>query len=171
MPAGEPGVSTMMMREDHRGRADDGRPDEHRLRGGLERVARRVVLLEVVLGPVEVEVEAEVLLHLLLDVGNGLDERELVHGLGVVGHRAVGVDGDGDRAHPQEAERHEAEGEDRRGEHQGAEAERGRRSRPPHIRPTITMPIQKALKLPATNPERMFSEAPPSREAVTISCT
>ncbi len=32
-------------------------------------------------------------------------------------------------------------------------------------------PIQKALKLPATRPERMFSDAPPSREAVTISWT
>ena len=33
------------------------------------------------------------------------------------------------------------------------------------------MPIQKALKLPATRPERIVSDAPPSREAVTISCT
>ena len=39
------------------------------------------------------------------------------------------------------------------------------------IRPTITMPFQKALKLPATIPERMVREAPPSREAVTTSCT
>src|SRR5438270_1695766 len=33
------------------------------------------------------------------------------------------------------------------------------------------MPFQKALKLPATIPERIVSDAPPSREAVTISCT
>ncbi len=33
------------------------------------------------------------------------------------------------------------------------------------------MPFQNALKLPATIPERMVSEAPPSRVAVTISCT
>src|SRR5213595_447878 len=33
------------------------------------------------------------------------------------------------------------------------------------------MPIQKALKLPATRPERMVSDAPPSRDAVTISLT
>ena len=33
------------------------------------------------------------------------------------------------------------------------------------------MPFQKALKLPATMPERIVSDAPPSREAVTISCT
>src|SRR4026209_1412110 len=32
-------------------------------------------------------------------------------------------------------------------------------------------PIQKALKLPATNPDRMFSDAPPSREDVTTSLT
>src|SRR6516165_5653521 len=35
----------------------------------------------------------------------------------------------------------------------------------------MSMPIQKALKLPATMPERMVSEEPPSREAVTISWT
>jgi len=35
----------------------------------------------------------------------------------------------------------------------------------------IEMPIQKAAKLPATNPERMFSEGPPSRDAVTTSAT
>src|SRR5690242_2328433 len=33
------------------------------------------------------------------------------------------------------------------------------------------MPFQKALKLPATMPERIVSEVPPSRVAVTISCT
>src|SRR2546421_2749557 len=35
----------------------------------------------------------------------------------------------------------------------------------------ISMPFQKALKLPATRPERIVSEAPPSRDAVTISWT
>src|SRR5438128_6284470 len=35
----------------------------------------------------------------------------------------------------------------------------------------MSMPIQKALKLPATMPERIVSDAPPSREAVTISWT
>src|SRR6185436_4892256 len=39
------------------------------------------------------------------------------------------------------------------------------------MRLMISMPFQKALKLPATMPERMVSDAPPSREAVTISCT
>ena len=35
----------------------------------------------------------------------------------------------------------------------------------------MSMPIQKALKLPATMPERIVSDGPPSREAVTISWT
>src|SRR5262245_21736717 len=39
------------------------------------------------------------------------------------------------------------------------------------MRVAMSMPFQKALKLPATMPERMVKEAPPSREAVTISCT
>src|SRR6188768_3039185 len=39
------------------------------------------------------------------------------------------------------------------------------------MRPAIRMPFQKALKLPATRPERIVNDAPPSREAVTISCT
>src|SRR5258705_3193690 len=34
-----------------------------------------------------------------------------------------------------------------------------------------TPPIQKALKLPAVRPERMFSDAPPSRLDVTTSFT
>ncbi len=33
------------------------------------------------------------------------------------------------------------------------------------------MPSQNALKLPATKPERMFSDAPPSRDDVTTSRT
>src|SRR6059058_1029063 len=39
------------------------------------------------------------------------------------------------------------------------------------MRVAMSPPIQKALKLPATMPERIVSEAPPSRDAVTISCT
>ena len=35
----------------------------------------------------------------------------------------------------------------------------------------IAMPIQKALKFPAVSPASTLSEAPPSREAVTISRT
>ena len=45
-------------REDHRRRADDGRADQHRLGGRLERVAGAVVLLEQILGALEVHVEA-----------------------------------------------------------------------------------------------------------------
>src|SRR4051812_8711549 len=39
------------------------------------------------------------------------------------------------------------------------------------IKPTTVMPVQKAPKLPATKPDKIFNEAPPSREAVTISFT
>src|SRR5437016_14190070 len=39
------------------------------------------------------------------------------------------------------------------------------------IRMIRTIPIQKALKFPAVRPERMLSEAPPSRDAVTTSRT
>src|SRR6185503_19592669 len=37
------------------------------------------------------------------------------------------------------------------------------------IRDTMTRPSQNALKLPATRPERMLSDAPPSRDDVTTS--
>src|SRR3972149_2018461 len=40
-----------------------------------------------------------------------------------------------------------------------------------NIKRTNTSPIQKALKLPATNPERIFKEAPPVLEEETISLT
>src|SRR5918912_581878 len=36
---------------------------------------------------------------------------------------------------------------------------------------TMLSPSQYALKLPATNPDRMFSEAPPSRDDTTTSLT
>src|SRR6185436_20836774 len=39
------------------------------------------------------------------------------------------------------------------------------------MRPMIVRPSQYALKLPATRPERMFSDAPPSRDEVTTSFT
>src|SRR5215831_16874816 len=39
------------------------------------------------------------------------------------------------------------------------------------MRATTTSPSQYALKLPATNPDRMFNEGPPSRDDVTTSLT
>src|SRR3954453_15281055 len=39
------------------------------------------------------------------------------------------------------------------------------------IRNTMLRPSQYALKLPATRPDRMLSDAPPSREDVTTSLT
>jgi hypothetical protein len=56
-------------REDHRRRADHRGADQHRLGGRLEGVAGAVVLLEEVLGLLEVGGEAEVLLDLLFDAG------------------------------------------------------------------------------------------------------
>ena len=46
--------------EDHGGGADDGGADEHRLGRGLEGVARAVALFELILGVLEVRLEAEV---------------------------------------------------------------------------------------------------------------
>ena len=60
-------VSTHDDREDHRRRSDDGGADQHRFRRGLEGVAGAVVLLEQVLGALEVHVEAVVALEALLD--------------------------------------------------------------------------------------------------------
>src|SRR5881628_1855727 len=37
------------------------------------------------------------------------------------------------------------------------------------INPTMTIPSQKALKSPATRPDKMFSDAPPSRDDITTS--
>src|SRR6476661_10089414 len=39
------------------------------------------------------------------------------------------------------------------------------------MRPMIVIPSQYALKFPATRPERMFSDAPPSLDDVTTSFT
>ena len=119
---GEPVGEQHDDREDHRRRADHRRADQHGLRGGLERVAGAVVLLEQVLGALEVHVEAVVLLELLLDVRDRLDHRQLEDRLRVVGDRAVGVDRDRDRAHAEEAERDQAEREDRRRDHQRCRA-------------------------------------------------
>ena len=110
--------------KDHGGGSDDGGADEHRFGRGLERVSCPVVFLQQLLGRLEVEIEPEVPLDILLDAGHLLDQGELVNGLGVVGHRAIAVHRDRDRAHAQKAERHQTEGEDGRGLHQIAQAER-----------------------------------------------
>ena len=104
--------------EDHGGGADHGGADEHRLGGGLEGIARAIVLFQVLLGLFELGLEAVLLLDVGFDAGNGFDGGEFVDGLGVVGDRAVAVDGDGDRSHAEEAEGHQAEGEDGGSQHQ-----------------------------------------------------
>src|SRR5262249_36384456 len=99
-------------REQHGGRPDDGRADEDGLGGGFERVAGAVVLFQQELGALEVDIDAHLASNLFGDAGDLFDEREFVYGLGVVGDRAIGVDGDRDRAHPEEAEGDQPERED-----------------------------------------------------------
>ena len=164
--------------EHHGGGADDRGADEHRLGGGFEGVARAVALFELVLGVLEVGVEAEVGLDLLLHVLDALDLAQFIDGLGVVGDRAVAVHGDGHRPHAEEAEGHQAEREDRRGEGEVAPASvpstagfLEKCNRTTNISSMITSPIQKADILPATKPDRMFSEAPPCFEQFVTSLT
>ena len=49
------------------------------------------------------------------DAGNRFDQAQFVNALGVVGDRAVAIDGDRDRSHAQESEGDQAKGEDRDG--------------------------------------------------------
>src|SRR5258708_5513787 len=103
--------------EDHGGGADYGGADEHWLRGGFESVACSIVGFEEVLGALEVHGHVEILFYFGFDVGNLLDQREFVDGWSVVGDRAVGIDGDGDWAHAEDAKGDESEGEYGGGEH------------------------------------------------------
>ena len=100
-------------REDHRRGADDGGADEHGLGGRLEGVAGRVVGLEVMLAAARSRAsKPKSRLDFLLDAGDVFGLGQLEDRLGIVGHRAVAIDGDVDRAHAQEAERDQAERED-----------------------------------------------------------
>ena len=75
--------------------------------------------------------EAEVALDFSVEMfGSDCDRRQLEDRLGVVGDRAVGIDGDRHRPHAQEAERDQAERKHARGEHQlirGLDCSRRRR--------------------------------------------
>src|SRR5713226_2983081 len=71
--------------EDHCCSPDHGGPDEHGLGSRLESVACTVILLQVLFRLLELGLETEVFFDLCLDVGNQLDERELVDRLRVVG--------------------------------------------------------------------------------------
>ena len=71
-----------------------------------------------VLGTLELRVDAVVLLQLSFDSGNSFNERQLIDRLSIVSDRTIGIDGDGDRSHAQEAECDEAEREDRWCKHQ-----------------------------------------------------
>ena len=76
------------------------------------------------------------------DAGSVLDHRELEHRLRVVCHRAVGIDGDRHRPHPEEPERNEAECKHRRGDHQRVEPHPADQVRDAHqaddVRPAST---------------------------------
>ena len=99
--------------EDHSGGTHHGGTDKDGLGGGFEGVACTVVGLEVVFGLLEVGLEAELLLHFLGGLLHiVLDEGELVDALGVVGHRTVGINSDGDRTHTEHTESHKAKGKD-----------------------------------------------------------
>ncbi len=108
--------------ESHRGGADDGSADEHRLGGGLEGVARAIVGLQQMFGTLEIHVDVVVLPEFSFNPRNLLDERKLVNGLRVVGHRAVGIDGDGHWAHAKKAESHQSESKHRLGHHELSQA-------------------------------------------------
>ena len=129
----------------------------------------------------EVGLETEVPLDLFLDAGNVLGLGQFEDGLGVVGHGAVAVHGDVDRAHAQEAERHQAEREDR------ADADQRPARHELHAH-DVVKPLQadeeghgheardedalpEGAEVAGHQPDRIVSEAPPSREAVTISWT
>ncbi len=105
-------------RENHRGCAHHGCADQHRLGRSLEGVAGSIVGFEQMLCAFELHVDVEVLLQLSFDAGNIFDQRQLVDGLRIVGDRPVGIHGNRDRAHAQEAERDQAKREDGRSQHQ-----------------------------------------------------
>jgi hypothetical protein len=109
-------------REDHGGGSDDRGANQHGLGRGLEGVAGAVVLLQQLLGPVEVDLVAVLLLDLFLGALDLRDLGELEHALCVVRHGAVGIDGDRDRTHAEEAEGDQAEREHGRRHHQCPEA-------------------------------------------------
>ncbi len=102
--------------ENHRGRADHGRADQHGLGRGFEGVPGTIAFFEFELGVGEIGFEAEILFNLRADVRLGFDAAQFIDGLGVVGDRAKAVHGNRHRRHREKTKRHEAEREDGRGE-------------------------------------------------------
>jgi hypothetical protein len=105
-------------RESHGGCAHHGGADQHRLCRSLECIAGSIIGFQQVFRAFELRVDVEVLLQLGFDAGNSFDQRQLVDGLSIVGNRTVGIDGDGDRTHAQEAERDQAKREHGWSKHQ-----------------------------------------------------
>src|SRR6202034_473416 len=85
--------------------------------GSFKSVARAVVRFEQVFGALEVYVHVVIFFQFLLDVRNDFDLREFVHGLRVIGNRAVGINRDCYRSHAQETKRYQAKGENRGRDH------------------------------------------------------
>ncbi len=67
---------------------------------------------QVMLAAFEIGFKAEVTLDFFLDAGDVLGLGQLEDRLSVVGHRAVAIDGDVDRAHAEESERHQTKCKD-----------------------------------------------------------
>src|SRR5260370_32617621 len=86
-------------RKNHRGGAYNCGADEHRLRRGLEGVARAVVGFQHFFGALEIDVDVVVLFQLSLDARNLFNQGELVHGLRVVRDGTVGIYCDGHWTH------------------------------------------------------------------------
>ena len=105
-------------RENHRGCAHHGGADQHRLGRSLEGIAGSIVGFQQVFRAFELHVDAVVLLQLGFDAGNVFDQRQLVDRLSIVGNRPVGIHGDRDRPHAQEAEGDQAKREDGWSQHQ-----------------------------------------------------
>ena len=112
--------------KNHRGRADNGRTNQHGFCGCLESIARAVVGFEHVFRFLEIHVDIEIFFQFRLDVWHVLDQRKFVDRLRVVGDWTIGIHRDGHRAHAKKSERDKAERKYRRGNHQVRQAHAGR---------------------------------------------
>ena len=107
--------------KNHGGGAHHRGSDQHWFGRGLEGIAGAIVGFQQVLGASELNVKVVVLAQLGFDVGDILNERELINGLGVICDRAIRIHGDGHRPHAQKAERHQAESKYRLSHHQAVQ--------------------------------------------------
>ena len=104
-------------RKNHRRRADNGSTNKHGLRRRLECIPGAVVFLEMLLGPFELGIEAEVLFDIRSNARNLLDRGQLIHRLRIVGNRPIRVDGNRHRPHAEKSKRNQTKRKDRRRRH------------------------------------------------------